>query len=392
MNYRIIIIALLCLACVDNKSHNDNSILGNQKVTFVINTLPENHDYNDAIYISGNFEGWSGGRDSYKLKQSDSLYNITIPKHGETINFKFTKGKWGTEECQLNGNPIENRNYTFKSANDTVWVEILNWVEPQHNMKASTATENVEVFSENFHMPQINSERRIQVYLPPNYQLSKERYPVIYMLDGQNVFDVATSFSGEWEVDETLNAVFEESGFGIIVVAIDHAKDKRFSEYAPWDHDEYGKGQGKAFAHFIIQNLKPEIDRSYRTKSDAQNTAIGGSSMGGLMSHYLAFLNPDIFGKALIFSPSFWVAEPIYGFTEQQMPIKQSKLYYLAGGEEGEGMVANLKKMANLLKDMDIEESQLEVKVVSNGIHGESFWRVEFEEAVKWLFDIKNES
>ena len=390
MKYSIIIIAFLSFACVGKKKQNDNPILGEEKTTFIIQDLPSNHNFDSDIYISGNFEGWSGGREQFKLKHSDSIYSITIPKYRENISFKFTQGKWGTEECQLNGNPIENRTYIFNKGDDTVYIKISNWADGKNLIRPSTASENVKVFSENFEIPQLDRTRKISVYLPPNYEISNQHYPVLYMQDGQNVFDTSTSYSGEWEVDETLNKLYEETGFGLIVIAIDHAGDKRFNEYSPWDHQKYGKGEGEEYVNFLVNTLKPTIDKNYRTNPDRNHTAILGSSMGGVISHYALFSNPNIFGKAGIFSPAFWVVEPIYAFTKEQETTKDLKLYYLVGGEESEEMVANVERMTNLLKKNDFPESNLKVKIVPEGIHSESFWKPEFEDAIKFLFEIKN--
>ena len=143
------------------------------------------------------------------------------------------------------------------------------------------------------------------------------------MHDGQNVFDKATSYSGEWEVDETLNTLHYAYNLDVIVVAIDNS-DERMQEYTAWTHERYGAPKGKEYVEFIAKTLKPAIDQKYRTKKDAQNTAIMGSSMGGLISHYAAFAHPDVFGKAGVFSPSFWYAKDCYEFTKKSSEITKN--------------------------------------------------------------------
>ena len=378
-------ISLLFSSCVDKK--DDNKLLGNEVVTLIVKNLPKGHNIKSDIYVSGNFEGWSGGRKQFKLKKENNQYRITIPKYKETLSFKFTQGNWDSVECALNGNPIENRLYTFKDTDETVTVNIVNWNDSKNQNKPSTASKNVHVFAEEFSIPQLHRKRKISVYLPPNYKTSKEHYPVLYIQDGQNVFDVKTSYSGEWEVDETLNDIYSKTGFGLIVVAIDHGGEKRLNEYSPWNNKKYGKGEGEVFIDFLVNTLKPEIDKAFRTKKGSENTAIMGSSLGGLISHYAAFRHPEVFGKAGIFSPSFWYTNDSFNFTRSQLNnIPDLKVYYVAGEKEGADMVENLNKMTALLIENDFPENHIYKKIVPSGTHSETFWKSEFNDAITWLF------
>ena len=155
-------------------------------------------------------------------------------------------------------------------------------------------------------MLQLNGQGWIWLYLPPDYATSTKRYPVIYMQDGQNLFDNKTSFSGEWEVDETLNKLHSEGDYGAIVVGIDNGGNKRLDEYSPWKNSSYGGGEGDAYIDFIVQSLKPYIDTNYRTLSAPEYTCIFGSSLGALIATYAAIKYPGIFGKAGAFSPAYW--------------------------------------------------------------------------------------
>jgi len=313
------------------------------QVTFVIENLPQNTPKNTSIYISGDFEGWTGGQKKYKLQQNNNSYSITLPKQNETIHFKFTQGSWITVETDKNGNNLKNRNYTFNKVNDTVKIDIQSWSEGK--VKKSTATKNVSILSEDFHMPQLNRKRKIWLYLPPDYQTSLKKYPVIYMHDGQNLFDKSTSFSGEWQVDETLNHLYKEKGIEVIVVGIDNGGEKRLEEYSPWINSKYGGGEGNAYVDFLVQTLKPYIDNHYRTLSDQQNTAIIGSSMGGLISFYATLKYPDIFGKSGIYSTSFWFSDQSFSYAKNHGNLKNTKMYFLAGDKEGDN-VAFVKWLA----------------------------------------------
>lgn len=356
------------------------------QVTFIIDSLPVNHNYKKDIFISGNFEGWSGGTEGYKLKKNNTEYHITIPKFRENIDYKFTLGSWAFVECHLDGKPIENRAYFFNDVQDTIHVKIENWVSEAQKVKVSTASKNVHVFSENFKIPQLNRTRRISVYLPPNYETSTEKYPVLYIQDGQNVFDLVTSYSGEWEIDETLDKLSSENVLNLIVVAIDHGNDKRISEYSPWPNPKYAESEGDAYLDFIVKILKPEIDKVYRTKKSAKNTAIMGSSMGGLISHYAALKYPKVFGKAGVFSPSFWYSNEVITFTEKHANLKHQKMYFLVGGQEGEDVLEDVENIVNILKNNKFPEKNIYTKIVPDGNHSESFWKSEFESAIIWLF------
>ena len=394
----IVIYFLTIFVCFSCKEENENPVLGEEVVTFKINKLPENHNFEEDIFISGDFEGWSGGRDQFKLNKKDEVYSISIPKYREIINFKFTKGNWESVECQPDGNPIENRTYSFDGKDETIELEIVNWSTAESTESPSTASENVSIFEDNFLMPQLDRQRTIRVYLPPNYDNSEDNYPVLYIHDGQNVFDLKTSYSGEWEVDETLDKLYQEEGFSLIVVAIDNDGEKRLNEYSPWDHKKFGKGQGMVYAQFIVNTLKPKIDQSFRTKTDKNNTAIMGSSMGGLISHYTALQYPDVFGKAGVFSPSFWYSEDVFDFSKKHSNTKDLRLYFLAGGKEGgnptfEGIsktAKDMNTMIDVLKSGGFPAENINSKIEPEGEHNEKLWRNSFEEAITWLFKLKN--
>jgi len=364
------------------------------QVTFVINELPETHDFNQDVYITGNFEGWTGGNDTYKLSKSDNQYSITLPKEKAcNILFKFTMGSWETEELDAKGDKIDNRNYTCKNEPETVYITIENW-DPMDSVVSSTAQENVEILSEAFKIPQLVRERKIWVYLPPNYNDSNGNFPVLYMHDAQNLFDTKTSYAGEWNVDETLNSLFYESGFQMIVVGIDNGGDKRLDEYSPWKNNKYGGGEGEDYLDFIVNTLKPQIDANYKTLSNKENTAIFGSSMGGLISHYAALKYSNIFGKIGVYSPAFWFAPEVIEFSKKNGNIKDTKMYFLAGGKEGNDAgfneisqtVIDMNYMIDVLKEAGFPSDNIESKVVSEGKHNEKLWRDNFEKTITWLF------
>ena len=184
------------------------------QVTFIVDSLPAYTPPGDFLYIAGNFNGWDPGDPAHVLsKNQDQKWEITLAAaaEGTQIEFKFTRGSWETVEKGANGEEIGNRLFTYGNG-DTVHVVIFNWASG--GGPASTAADNVFIIDEDFEMPQLGRTRRIWIYYPPDYETSGLSYPVLYMHDGQNLFDDSTSFAGEWHVDETLNTLYTE-GFRV---------------------------------------------------------------------------------------------------------------------------------------------------------------------------------
>ena len=252
--------------------------------------------------------------------------------------------------------------------------------------KQSTASKNVSIIKKEFIIPNLNKiSHKIWVYLPPDYKNTSKKYPVIYMHDAQNLFDKSTSYAGEWEVDESLNNLLKKTGKGFIIVAVENGGKERINEYTPWPHKKYGGGKGAVYIDFIVHTLKPYIDTNYRTKKQAKNTTLMGSSLGGLISYYGGLKYPKIFGKIGALSTSFWFSDKVKDFTKEHGNLKKTKLFLLVGGKEGQGMDTDTRNMEDLLIKTGFKSSNLKVKINAEGGHNEAFWRSEFLEIVKWL-------
>ena len=236
-------------------------------------------------------------------------------------------------------------------------------------------------FIHEFYSYNLKNERDIIIWLPPSYSTSFKRYPVLYMHDGQNLFNPQTSFIGyDWKVDETITRLLNKNEIEeIIVVGIYNTKN-RLEEY------NYFTAKGKSYAQFIIQELKPQIDETYRTKHDHVNTAVMGSSMGGLISFQLVWNRPDVFGKAGCLSNSFWVDDKaVFPMVKNDSKkIKNIKIYMDCGGSETE-LIEDNKKMYELLDEIGYKD-KMNWHVEEGAVHSEVDWAKRLHIPLKFLF------
>ena len=255
--------------------------------------------------------------------------------------------------------------------------------------RPSTAGPGVHVLAQRLAMPGLGRERTLRLYLPPSYEASPDRrYPVIYMHDAQNLFDDATSYAGEWRIDETLDEFARRRGFEAIVVGIDHGGEERTHELSPWSNPKYGPAQGEQYMDFIVDTVKPFVDARYRTLPDRGHTAIAGSSMGGLISHYALLRHPQVFGKAAIFSPSYWFSGEVYAQTAAHPWPAGTRAYFYIGGREGDESVPDVERMLRLLATPGRAVAEIRLHIEPEAQHDERAWRAEFPRAVAWLFDV----
>ncbi len=256
---------------------------------------------------------------------------------------------------------------------EQLWHEYRQWRDYGFN----TVTGELRVLP-GLSSPQLNNQRDIFVLLPASYQTTDLRYPVIYMHDGQNLFDRGIGFAGnEWEVDETLARLAEEN-IEAIVVGLSNT-DKRFQEYNPFPH-VWG-GCGDKYLSFIVDTVKPIIDRDFRTLPDRDHTGTIGSSLGGLISLFALFQRPDVFSFAGVLSPAFWIGGgAIYPYIEQQ-PFVQGKIYLDNGTREPS---ARHMKQVLIQKGYRLNHDLLHV-VETDGEHNEVAWARRLPDALRFL-------
>ena len=253
-----------------------------------------------------------------------------------------------------------------------------------------------------FHSNILNNDRNVIVYLPPGYDTNKRRhYSVFYMHDGQNLFDGATSFipGQEWRVDETAEALIKAGKIEpLIIVGIYNTGAERVNEYTAAQDPKYkAGGKGDLYGRFMVEELKPFIDKTYRTKSDAQHTGMGGSSLGGLISIYLGLKYPKVFTRVAVVSPAVWWADNhIVHFTENQSRRPSLRIWLDIGTKEGRDAPEAQRTVegARLLRTTLTrkgwkEEKDLKYFEAEGAEHNEKAWAARTPEILEFLFPKK---
>lgn len=240
--------------------------------------------------------------------------------------------------------------------------------------------------------PQLDNTRDVYVHLPPDYDHEVRRYPVVYMHDGQNLFDTGTSFAGSWHVEAAVASAVR-LGRPAIVVGIPNMGHARIGEYSPFDDARFGAGRADLYLDWIEQTLKPMVDQRYRTLREARWTGIAGSSMGGLVSLYAAFTRPETWGFAAVLSPSLWFAGGrIFDVVSDALETSAApmpRLYLDSGGREGATTLANARRLRDLLLEHGYAEGETlrYVEDLAAG-HTESAWSRRFRKALPALLAV----
>jgi len=245
----------------------------------------------------------------------------------------------------------------------------------------------IELIDKDFEIPQLGKKRRIWALLPHDYYDTDRTYPVLYLQDAQNLFDEEAPF-GSWSIDRHLMELSASGTGDLIVICIDHGGHERIQEYSPYHHRKFGEGQGKDYAAFIIDTLKPFIDSNYRTKPDRADTGIGGSSMGGLISAYIGIVHPKHFSKLMILSPSFWYSDEIYFDAFKYNYTLPMRIFIYAGEKETRFMSQHINQFADAVSHgfFSSKLTTFNIVIDPNGQHQEKYWGDIFPAAVKWLF------
>ncbi len=266
----------------------------------------------------------------------------------------------------------------------------------------STRSQNVRLHE--YFQPKTLLQRTISVYLPPGYSKSTQRYPVLYLHDGQNIFDDSTSASGEWYADEIADTLIKSKKLPpYIIVGISTRGEDRMNEYTPVAmrrYDGLGRpeelgGKGSLHAQMIVEEIKPFIDSTYRTLKDRANTALGGSSLGGLMTMYTGIAYPQVFGRLMIMSPSVWwannwilaaVKQNLTDSLATSLRAADTRIWLDIGDAEGKESVEGARALKNLLIEKGWKiGTNLSFMEAKNAAHNEAAWSERLEPALTFL-------
>jgi predicted alpha/beta superfamily hydrolase len=228
-------------------------------------------------------------------------------------------------------------------------------------------------------------DRDLTIYLPPSYGGGDRRYPVLYMQDGQNLFDPAASFAGSWRVDLAMDWAAAR-GLEGIVVGIPNSGEDRIAEYSPFVDPATGPGRADEYVAYLAETIKPLVDARFRTLPGRQTTGVVGSSMGGLVSLFAGVARPDVFGIMAALSPSLWYAgRAIFGLLETA-PFHPAKLYLDVGRLEGAQTLDDARRLRDLLRAKGyVPGSQLRYLEDRKGRHEEAAWSRRFRAALPFL-------
>jgi len=250
-----------------------------------------------------------------------------------------------------------------------------------------------------FHSRFFRSTRFLRVWLPPGYddsENSARRYPVLYLNDGQNLFEPSTSFTGvEWQVDETAERLIrEEQVPPMMIVGIDNAAKDRFREYMP--HRSLNpmmlRVQGNRYPNFLMKEVMPFVARNYRVAPGPENTGLGGSSLGALISLYTLAVHPGWFGRLLIESPSLWASNR--QMIKDSRTIKQwpERIFLGTGTAEAgsedrnRSVVDDVRELAGIFHRAGLDDRRFRLMIDEGATHHESAWARRFPEALSFLF------
>ena len=244
-----------------------------------------------------------------------------------------------------------------------------------------------------------HNTRFLRVWLPPGYDdrvNAGRRYPVLYLNDGQNLFEAATSFTGvEWQVDETADRLIREGAVApLIIVGIDNAGKARLREYLPYRSLQpmVMRVQGTRYPHFLFKEVMPFVARNYRVAAGPEDTGLGGSSLGALIALYTGALHPEMIGRLLIESPSLWASNRQMIRQSRSIELWPERIYLGTGTAEAgspdkdRSMVDDVRELAAILRRAGMDEKRLRLVIEEGANHHESAWARRFPEALKFLF------
>lgn len=378
MKFKLIILLLLINCIVFTQS--------DRKIKIIV--LSDSVPADSSVYVTGNHQeigSWQTvGLAMNKNGMNEWSCQLILPEKFH-LEYKLTLGSWEYEALDWNGY-VPSNNILEVENDTTIILTVLSWGNNPKQKFEGQITGTVEYYY-NLNGKGIKP-RDVIVWLPPGYYESEEHYPVLYMHDGQNVFDPATStFGVDWQIDEAADTLIGKNYIRpIIIVAIYNTPD-RSKEYS--DNDT-----GYAYMDFLVNNLKPMIDSTYRTKPGRENTVTGGSSLGGLISFMIPWHHPDIFSMAICISPAFKIKQydfvtPVISYEGEKKNIK----IYMDVGNVGleDSLRTGINEMVSALETKGYKEGEDFYRYIAdNAEHSEKFWADRIWRPLIFMFGNEN--
>lgn len=371
---------------------------------------------NDSpIYFASNWTGWNPGDPAYRLTgRSDLRWQILLSTatRDEPVRFKFTRGSWQTVEIAADRQDITDRALPDVPAGQAEPGKplVFEFTIPAFADQREGGPQPAVPSSERA-IDAVGDVRRLKVvgggaaargltrdalvWLPPGYNEpanATRRYPVLYLHDGQNVFEQLPGVPGEWQADETATRLIAEQAIEpVIIVAIPHSGPNRIAEYIP---AECGftdfEADGEGYVEFLCREVVPRVDAAFRTDARPERRAVGGASLGGLISLYAAMRRPDVFDLALVESPA--VYQRGQGLWRDLYPEDADwprVVFIAAGGRESstpERSAAYLEQARGLIERVEARSTVVRAIVDPEAAHNESAWAARFDVALTTLF------
>lgn len=349
----------------------------------------------DVLFVSGNcpeLGNWNPGLVSLARKDGAYVLDVEV-KAGAPLEYKYTRGTWDTVEKGADFSELENRRFT-PLAPAELTDKIEKWADKKPYLPEKATVTGTLRYHRDFKSRALGNKRTLAVWLPPSYAASgSKRYPVIYMHDGQNLFDKATAFIGEeWGADEAAAALAAQApALEAIIVGV-YNTGERSAEYTPHRDAARGGGKGREYARFIVKEVKPFIDASYRTLPGRRHTSVAGSSLGGLISLYLLLEYPGVFSGAGVLSPSlYWADRALPALAAKKAAAGKMKIWLSMGTEEGEGAeraaaLEDARKLRGVLLGKGFAENKDLVYVEDQGArHSEKYWAGQVPALLRFL-------
>ncbi|NBD09823.1 alpha/beta hydrolase-fold protein [Corallococcus silvisoli] len=370
------------------------------KTVFIVR-VPDITPWDGEVWLSGNqpqLGNWNGAEVKlFKAVGNAYAGAVTFPVD-TALEFKVTRGSWETVEKSDTGAEVANHAFTTGGGFERVPVEVGGWADltPPPPPPPPSLTGDVRYLRGVTPTDPTLRPRDVIIWLPPGYEAdTARRYPVLYMHDGQNLMDVRTAYAGEWNVDETAQALVQAGAVEpLIIVGVYNTQD-RIAEYTPVPDAAEGypdAGRADVYGRFLIQELKPRIDAEFRTKPGAESTGLAGSSLGGLVSMSLGLKHPDVFSRLGVVSPSVWWADREILAEVDALGAKPAlRIWEDIGTNEGSGSQAETVEDAQALRDALVAkgwvlDGDLKFTVVQGGQHNEAAWSARFGDLLRYLF------